>query len=83
MTTSTASGSVPLRSSPDIPPQDEFAGLISTNRAAREEILHRAHAIWELEGRPENRKLDNWLQAESEFRTRAANSPFSPTAPVA
>jgi hypothetical protein len=42
-----------------------FAGLKSTDRAAREEILHRAYAIWESEGHPVNRELSNWLQAET------------------
>jgi hypothetical protein len=46
------------------PPRDDFAGLVCTDRAAREEILHRAYAIWEREGRPENRKLAHWLEAE-------------------
>ena len=41
-----------------------FAGLKSTDRAAREEILHRAYAIWESEGHPVDRELSNWLQAE-------------------
>lgn len=42
-----------------------FAGLKATDRAAREEILHRAYAIWETEGHPVNRELSNWLQAET------------------
>jgi hypothetical protein len=40
-------------------------GLKSTDRAAREEILHRAYAIWESEGHPSDRKLANWLEAEA------------------
>ena len=44
-----------------------FAGLKSTDRAVREEILHRAYAIWESEGRPPDRKLANWLEAEAEI----------------
>jgi hypothetical protein len=47
-----------------------FHGLQLTDRAAREEILHRAYAIWEREGCPENRKLDNWLEAETAFLHR-------------
>ncbi|MGA8653483.1 MAG: DUF2934 domain-containing protein [Xanthobacteraceae bacterium] len=31
------------------------------------EIAKRAHAIWELEGRPSGRDLDHWLRAEAEF----------------
>ncbi len=42
-----------------------FAGLKSTDPAAREKILHRAHAIWESEGHPVDRELSNWLQAET------------------
>lgn len=43
-----------------------LAGLQSTDRAVREEILHRAYAIWEREGHPADRKLANWLEAEGE-----------------
>ena len=45
--------------------EGSFAGCKSTDRAAREEILNRAYAIWESEGHPANRELSNWLQAES------------------
>jgi hypothetical protein len=31
------------------------------------EIAKRAHAFWELEGRPSGRDLDHWLRAEAEF----------------
>jgi hypothetical protein len=44
-------------------------GLTSTDRAAREEILHRAYSIWENAGRPEKRELANWLEAEAEVLT--------------
>jgi len=44
-----------------------LAGLKVTDRAAREEILHRAYAIWESEGHPRDRKLANWLEAEAEI----------------
>jgi hypothetical protein len=37
-----------------------------TDRAAREEILHRAYAIWKSEGEPQDRQLANWLEAEAE-----------------
>lgn len=50
-----------------VPLIDTFAGMVITDRAAREEILHRAYAIWECEGHPENRKLDNWLEAEGQI----------------
>lgn len=42
----------------------------SGDRAPREEILHRAYAIWESEGRPDNRALANWLEAETEVMGR-------------
>jgi hypothetical protein len=42
----------------------------STDRAPREEILHRAYAIWEKEGHPDNRRLANWLEAEAEVMGR-------------
>jgi hypothetical protein len=40
-------------------------------RAAREEILHRAYALWEREGHPTDRKLAHWLQAEAEVLPRS------------
>ena len=49
-----------------IAPRDEFVGLVCSDRAAREEILHRAYAIWEREGQPEGRKLAHWLEAEAD-----------------
>ena len=49
--------------------RNPFASLKSTDRAAREEILHRAYAIWESEGHPHDRKLANWLEAEAALRT--------------
>ena len=53
-----------VRVSPQRP--DDFAGLVATDRAAREEILHRAYAIWESDGHPENRQLSHWLEAEAD-----------------
>ncbi|HYP16432.1 MAG TPA: DUF2934 domain-containing protein [Opitutus sp.] len=41
-----------------------------TDRAAREEVQHRAYAFWLSEGQPENRALDHWLRAEAEVITR-------------
>ena len=41
-------------------------GLSGSTRAAREQILHRAYAIWEGKGRPDNSQLEDWLQAEAE-----------------
>jgi hypothetical protein len=52
------------------PVAHEFVGLKTTDRAVREEILHRAYAIWEGEGHPPDRKLANWLEAEAEVRQR-------------
>jgi hypothetical protein len=46
-------------------PVETFSGLTSNDRAAREEILHRAYSIWESEGCPENRQLAHWLMAEA------------------
>lgn len=43
-----------------------FTGLRSTDRAVREEILHRAYALWESEGHPEGRDLVHWTQAETD-----------------
>lgn len=34
--------------------------------ATRDEILRRAYEIWENEGHPGNRELENWLQAETD-----------------
>jgi len=50
--------------------RDVFPGMNSTDRAPREEILHRAYAIWESEGHPDNRGLANWLEAEAEIMGR-------------
>jgi hypothetical protein len=46
----------------------------SADRAPREEILHRAYAIWEGEGHPDNRQLANWLDAEAEMMGRVRNA---------
>lgn len=51
---------------PRTPGLKGFEGLTMTDRAAREEISHRAYSIWECAGRPENRELANWLAAEVE-----------------
>jgi hypothetical protein len=34
--------------------------------ALRKKIAERAYVLWESEGRPNGRDLDNWRQAESE-----------------
>jgi hypothetical protein len=58
------------RPAPLSPARNDFPGMKSTNRAPREEILHRAYALWEREGRPVNRKLAHWLEAEAEVMGR-------------
>jgi Protein of unknown function (DUF2934) len=59
---------ISLDSDADIPTPalKGFENLAVTDRAAREEISHRAYSIWECAGRPENRELANWLEAEAE-----------------
>ena len=37
-----------------------------SSKELREKIADRAHAIWEGEGRPNDRTLAHWLQAEAE-----------------
>jgi hypothetical protein len=54
--------------------RDNFPGMKSADRAPREEILHRAYAIWEGEGHPDNRQLANWLDAEAEMMGRVRNA---------
>jgi hypothetical protein len=51
---------------PPPPVPKDCVGLCVTDRAAREEILHRAYSIWENTGRPENHELANWLEAEAQ-----------------
>lgn len=48
------------------PPANPVPHGFVPGRAAREEILHRAYALWEREGHPTDRKLANWLEAEAE-----------------
>jgi hypothetical protein len=46
-------------------------------RSKEEWISRRAYALWEAEGRPQGRDLENWLQASAEFeqleRTKASH----------
>lgn len=51
---------------PSGPGRTDYPGLKSTDRAPREEIQHRAYAIWQSEGEPNDRQLAHWLQAEAE-----------------
>ena len=46
---------------------DGSTGLKCTDRAAREEILHRARTIWKRRGEPQNVDLSIWLEAEAEI----------------
>ena len=43
-----------------------FSGLKSSDRAAHEEIKHRAYSIWECAGRPPDCEEAHWLAAETE-----------------
>ena len=52
-----------------MPTAEPLANLKVSDRAAREEILHRAYALWENEGCPQGRQLANWLQAEATVLT--------------
>jgi hypothetical protein len=50
--------------------EPEVVAAVSSadGQVAREQaIRERAYAIWEEEGRPEGRHLDNWLRAEAEI----------------
>jgi len=58
--------SVTSLQTPPPPMPRDCVGLCVTDRAAREKILHRAYSIWETSGRPENRELANWLEAEAQ-----------------
>jgi len=40
-----------------------------------EQIRQRAHELWELEGRPEGREMDFWLQAEREIASEQVGMP--------
>jgi aspartyl/asparaginyl beta-hydroxylase (cupin superfamily) len=53
-----------------MPTSDAMVGLTASDRAVREEILHRAYAIWERDGWPENRRLAHWLEAEADVLRR-------------
>ena len=50
--------------------EPEVVAAISSGdgQAIKEQIIReRAYAIWEEEGRPEDRHLDHWLRAEAEI----------------
>jgi hypothetical protein len=54
---------------------DALAGLDGSDRAAREQILHRAYAIWEREGHPSDRSLAHWLEAENQLIRKTDAAP--------
>ncbi|HUR57157.1 MAG TPA: DUF2934 domain-containing protein [Opitutaceae bacterium] len=54
------------------PVPNAFAGLVPMDEVAQEDIRHRAYAIWQREGRPDNRTLAHWLEAEADVRRRRA-----------
>lgn len=56
-------------------PSYELTGLASTDRAAREEIQHRAYDHWIKAGRPDNRQQEHWLAAESEVIVPSIDKP--------
>ena len=56
---------------PVLPAREIFSGSNSSPWAPHEVIRHRAYAIWEREGHPENRALANWLDAETQIMGRA------------
>lgn len=58
---------VPLKRHPTNQAMDGASGLTSTNRAMREEILHRARTIWEQRGQPTGVDLSIWLEAEGQI----------------
>ena len=60
-------GKVPLTRHTTNEAMDGANGLTSTNRAMREEILHRARAIWEQRGQPTGVDLSIWLEAENQI----------------
>jgi hypothetical protein len=62
--------SADLPAPPLAPLRFNYPGLSSTDRAPREEIQHRAYAIWQSEGEPNDRALAHWLQAEAEVMQR-------------
>ena len=43
-----------------------FESLTNPGGPAHEEIRHRAYSIWECAGRPANREVAHWLEAEAE-----------------
>jgi hypothetical protein len=48
-------------------PAGKMSYLLATDRAAHEEIQHRAYTHWQQEGYPPHRQLDHWLAAELEI----------------
>ena len=55
---------------PALPARDAFSSMQSTDRAPREEIQHRAYAIWQSQGEPNDCALAHWIQAENDVMHR-------------
>jgi hypothetical protein len=47
-------------------------------RRAKEEIRTRAHELWEQHGRPANRDVEFWLQAEAELKRPPETTDHTP-----
>ena len=47
--------------------RDAILTSAEIHAGTREEILRRAYTIWENEGHPEHREMENWLQAETDI----------------
>lgn len=41
-------------------------------------VRHRAHEIWEKQGRPEGKDFDHWCAAMEEFRAQKTTEPSTP-----
>lgn len=68
-----------LRTAEDL---EALAALIErrayiTDDARVSAIEQRAYALWEQEGRPQDRSLDHWLQAETELDARQRIAGFT------
>jgi Protein of unknown function (DUF2934) len=52
--------------------RDDAQALLEKASDLQERIRERAHAIWEREGRPQDRDQDHWHQAEKEIASEEA-----------
>jgi len=46
------------------------------SKDAEDRVRGRAFSIWEVEGRPEGRDVENWLQAERELADTPIDGPM-------